>query len=136
VRHAGPGALREAFLWSARRKVTKTGTVSLHNNSYEVDHLLAGMVVELLFDPFDLTVIEVRHDGVPVGTAIPQVIARHSHPKARPETPDVAPAPTTGIDYTALIAAEHQAHLAGVHLSFADLAAGKSGHGHDGGQDA
>ena len=121
VRHSGPGELREAFLWSARRKVTKVGTVSLHNNSYEVDHLLAGMTVELLFDPFDLTVIEVRHDGVPAGTAIPQVIARHSHPKARAEIPETAPAPVTGIDYTALIAAEHQAHLAASHLSYADL---------------
>jgi putative transposase len=138
VRHAGPGALREAFLWSVRRKVTKTGTVSLHNNSYEVDHLLAGMVVELLFDPFDLTVIEVRHDGVPVGTAIPQVIARHAHPKARPETPDAAPAPATGIDYTALIAAEHQAHLAAAHLSYAGLDAdpGTREHEHEGEQRA
>jgi putative transposase len=131
VRHAGPGELREAFLWSARRKVSKVGVVSLHNNSYEVDHLLAGMTVDLLFDPFDLTVIEVRHDGVPVGTAIPQVIARHSHPKARPETPE-APVAATGIDYTALIAAEHQAHLAASHLSYAGLAAGEAGHGHDG----
>ena len=70
--------------------------------------------------------------GVPVGTAIPQVIARHSHPKARPETPEKVSAPATGIDYTALIAAEHQAHLAAAHLSYADLAAGGAGHGHDG----
>ena len=38
----------------------------------------------------------------------PQQIRRHAHPKARPETPAAAPQPT-GIDYLAIIAAEHQA---------------------------
>ena len=32
-----PGRLREAFLWSERRKATKTALVSLHGNSYQVD---------------------------------------------------------------------------------------------------
>ena len=120
ARYAGPGVLREAFLWSARRRVTKTGTVSLLGNSYEVDRDLAGLHVELLFDPFDLTAIEVRVGGVPVGTAIPHLISRHSHPKARPETSEPSPA-ATGIDYTALVAAAHDAELAAAHISYADL---------------
>ena len=32
-----PGLLREAFLWQEARVVTKTATVSLFGNSYEVD---------------------------------------------------------------------------------------------------
>ena len=32
-----PAALHEAFLWSERRLVAKTATVSLHGNTYEVD---------------------------------------------------------------------------------------------------
>ncbi|HEV3289143.1 MAG TPA: hypothetical protein VG123_09120, partial [Streptosporangiaceae bacterium] len=40
-------------------------------------------------------------------------ISRHSHPKARPETPAEEPAPATGIDYLALIDARHTAGLAG-----------------------
>jgi putative transposase len=67
--------------------------------------------VELVFDPFDLTTIEVRVAGVPAGTAIPHHIGRHAHPKARPETP-VAPPPATGIDYARLLDAAHQAELA------------------------
>ena len=106
-----PAALAEAFLWEERRTVTKTATVSLHGNLYQVDQLLAGRRVELVFDPFDLTRIEVRVAGVPAGTAIPHHIGRHAHPKARPETPP-APPPATGIDYARLLDATHQAELA------------------------
>ena len=73
---------------------TKTATVSLHGNSYEVDPALVGRKVELVFDPFDLTRIEVRLAGVPMGLAIPHHIGRHSHPKAKPETPTTPPQPS------------------------------------------
>src|SRR6266702_1197124 len=56
---------------------------------------LAGRKVECVFDPFDLTVVEVRWNGAPAGLAVPQQIRRHSHPKAKPETP-AAPPPATG----------------------------------------
>ena len=82
-----PRQLHEAFLWSERRTVRKTATVSLHGNTYQVDPSLAGRKVELIFDPFDLTSIEVRWQGSPAGQAIPHVIGRHAHPKARPEQP-------------------------------------------------
>ena len=114
-----PAQLHEAFLWSERRTVRKTATVSLHGNTYQVDPSLAGRKVELIFDPFDLTGIEVRWQGNPAGQAIPHVIGRHAHPKARPEQP--APAPATGIDYIGLIDAAHDARLAGDAISFAGL---------------
>ena len=37
-----PAALHEAFLWSEARTVTKTATVSLHGNTFEVDAALVG----------------------------------------------------------------------------------------------
>ena len=77
--------IREAFLWAETRLVTKTATVSLHSNRYEVDSALVGRHVELVFDPFDLTQINVFYEDRPVGTAIPHVITRHTHPAARPE---------------------------------------------------
>ena len=106
-----PAALAEAFLWEERRTVTKTATVSLHGNTYQVDPALAGRRIELVFDPFDLTTVEARLGAVPAGPALPHRIGRHCHPKARPETPPPPPAPT-GIDYTRLIDAAHQAELA------------------------
>ena len=104
-----PAQLREAFLWSEQRIVSaKTATVKLFGSVYETDPALAGRRVELVFDPFDLTRIEVRWNGKPFGLAAPQHIRRHSHPRAKPETP-AGPPPATGIDYLAIIDAEHQA---------------------------
>jgi len=104
-----PAQLAEAFLWSVNRQVRKTATVSLFGNAYEVDPFLAGRTVELVFDPFDLTRIEVRHNAKPMGLATAQVIGRHAHPKARPEQPTPPAAPPTGIDYLRLVEAEHHA---------------------------
>ena len=83
-------ALHEAFLWSEQRTVTKTATVSLNANTYEVDAALVGHRVELVFDPFDLTDIAVRYQGRAMGPAIPHRIGRHVHRKARP---DIDPPP-------------------------------------------
>ena len=58
-----PALLREAFLWSERRKADKTALVRLHGNVYQVDAWLAGRMLELWFDPFDLDRIEVRLGG-------------------------------------------------------------------------
>jgi putative transposase len=101
-----PAELHEAFLWSEWRTVTKTATVNLFANAYEVDQALVGAKVELLFDPFDLANIRVRCRGREVGTAVPLVIGRHVHPKAKAD-PAPVPAPTTGIDYLKMIETRH-----------------------------
>jgi putative transposase len=113
-----PALLREAFLWSQERTVTKTATVSLHGNQYEVDAALAGRRVELVFDPFDLTRIEVRYQHRPFGLAVPLVIGRRTHPQAEREVP---PPAGTGIDYLKLIAAQRDAELAGQRVDYAGL---------------
>jgi putative transposase len=121
-----PAQLREAFLWSEFRTVAKTATVSLHGNTYQVDQLLAGRKVELVFDPFDLTAIEVRHRGQSFGQAAPFTIGRHAHPKAKPEQPGSDPAPPTGISYLGLIGAAHDSQL-GERINYAALLAGDAG---------
>ncbi|WP_043463395.1 DDE-type integrase/transposase/recombinase [Kitasatospora sp. MBT66] len=107
-----PADLAEAFRWSEHRTVAKTGLVSLHGNRYQVDPVLVGRRVELVFDPFDLTFLRVRSEGHDAGTALPFQISRHSHPKARPEVPAETPKPTTGIDYLGLIDTQHSTELA------------------------
>ncbi len=105
-----PAALHEAFLWSEVRMVTKTATVSLHGNTFEVDAALVGSRVEVVFDPFDLESVEIRFQGRSMGQGLPHTIGRHSHPQARPEA---APAPSpTGIDYLGLLADRRDAELA------------------------
>ena len=111
--------LQEAFLWSEYRTVTKTATVSLHGNAYEVDAALAGRRVELLFNPFDLTRIEVRYQQRPMGLAVPYRIGRHVHAKARPDETVPPPAPT-GIDYLKLVQDRHTASLT-ARLRYSDL---------------
>lgn len=100
-----PAQLREAFLWSEWRTVTKNAVVSLHNNRYQVDELLVGRKVELVFDPFDLTDIDIRYSGRSFGKAVTFHIGRHAHPKARPEYPVIEAEPT-GIDYLRLLDAQ------------------------------
>lgn len=106
----GPTQLREAFLWSEFRTVTSNATVSLHNNRYQVDELLIGRKVELVFDPFDLTDIEIRYGGREFGKAVAFSIGRHVHPKARPQCPDT-PAEPSGIDYLHLLDQTHTQRL-------------------------
>ena len=114
-----PALLREAFLWSHTRQVTKTATLSLHGNTYEVDAALVGRKVEVVFDPFDLTTLEVRYQGRPMGLAVPHRIGRHVHPNAHPDLPP-PPASPTGIDYLALVAAQHRQLLA-ARINYTDL---------------
>jgi putative transposase len=111
LRRPTPSQLHDAFLWAERRQVTKTATVSLHGNLYEVDAALVGRRVELVFDPFDMSDVEVRFGGQSMGKATPHRIGRHTHPQARPDTPP-QPAPPTGIDYLALVERRRNAELA------------------------
>ncbi len=120
VRYASAAELHEAFLWSETRTVTKTATVSLHSNTYEVDAALVGRRVELVFDPFDLTRIDVRWSGRPMGRAVAVVIGRHAHPAARPEPGSEPPPPTTGIDYLGLVERRAEAEL-GQRISYAGM---------------
>jgi putative transposase len=101
-------ALAGAFRWSERRTVSKTGTVGMHGNTYEIDADLAGRQVDLVFDPLDLADVAVQIDGRHVGLAVALRIKRHVHPRAQPPTP---PGEPTGIDYLGLIEKRHDQHL-------------------------
>ncbi|MCA1697790.1 MAG: Mu transposase C-terminal domain-containing protein [Actinobacteria bacterium] len=101
-------ALGEAFRWSERRTVSRTGTVGMHGNAYEVDPGLAGRRVDLVFDPLELTEVEVRLDGRQAGLAAPLKIERHVHPRARPPAERAEP---TGIDYLALVRRRREREL-------------------------
>ena len=101
-------ALSEAFRWSEARSVSQTGTVSMHGNIYEVDPGLAGRRIELVFDPFELTEIEVRVDRRHAGLAVPLNIKRHVHPRAQPPA---EPSQPTGIDYLGLVRQRREQEL-------------------------
>ena len=103
-----PSVLTEAFRWSVTRRVTKTATISLFANRYQVPAHLVGRAVEVRFDPEDLSQVDVYDNGALAGPAAPFVIGRHVHPAV----PQAAPAPPEadagpGVDYLGLVAAAH-----------------------------
>jgi len=117
-----PAVLAEAFRWSLTRRVTKTATVNLLANRYQVDPALVGRTVELRFDPEDLTRIEVFDHGLSAGVAVPFVIGRHVHPavpQAAPPPPPPDPGP--GIDYMGLVAAAHSEALGEASIAYRDV---------------
>ncbi len=123
-----PDVIAEAFRWSAIRKVTKTGTVSLQGNIYEVDPSLAGARIELVYDPFDLAgpVAVTAAGGVPAGEAVLREIRRHVHPKAANAAKDAdtgAKNAASGIDYLRLVETRHKTTMTGAPISFEKVAA-------------
>lgn len=111
-----PAVIAEAFRWSVLRTVTKSATVSLQSNTYQVDPLLVGTRVELVYDPFDLAApITVSAGGdTPAGIATPMDIRRHVHTKAESATRDAdtgAQHAASGIDYLRMIQTRHTATM-------------------------
>ena len=107
IRPADPEELRQAFLHRATRKVTKTATFPFHHNRYRVPDYLRGQTVELRYDPFDLTRIEVWFNDAFLQLAEPDRIVTTIHPDV---TPDPVPAsqPDSGLDYLALLRQERE----------------------------
>ena len=137
-----PAQLHEAFLWSERRTVKKTATVSLHGNLYQVDPCLVRCTVELIFDPFDLTDIDVRHKGKAAGKAVPFIIGRHRHAKTRDADGEQRAEPEpTGIDYLRILDTAHgqdlqtQINYAALMDGTHDSSASADGAGPAGGQE-
>jgi transposase InsO family protein len=116
VRHADPETVRRAFLWREKRKVRKDATLSLQGNRYQVEPHLAGRTLELRFDPFDLSQIELYLDSgvgynAPLGLATVVVQNRQRHlavERLATEPPD-PPKPKSSLDYLAALRAEYQA---------------------------
>ena len=111
IRHADPDLLRQAFLWSARRRVSRAATVSFLGNAYQVDPALRGRSIELRYRPEDLAHIEVWFERRSFGLLAPLVIAHHVHPMVPP--PARPPAEPTGIDYLGQVLADHEAETTG-----------------------
>jgi putative transposase len=118
-----PAVVREAFRWSLVRRVTKTATVSLFANRYEVDPALVGQRVELRFDPEDLADIDVVLDGAVVCSAVPFRIGRHVHPAVPQAVPNVEPEPepSPGIDYLALVRLADDEEKGSTRIDYAEV---------------
>jgi putative transposase len=112
TRPADPEQLRQAFLHRAQRKVYKTATVSFQGNRYTVPAYLRGKRVELRYDPFDLTHLEVWYNDAFLELAEPEEIITTNHPDVELD-PVPKPAPNSGLDYLALLRLERERLIQG-----------------------
>ena len=110
VRAADPEVLRKAFLWREFRKVRKDATLNLQGNTYQVDLHLAGRKLELRFDPFDLSYLELFLEGQSLGKAslLVQNKQRHLAVERLATQPPEPPKPKSSLDYLAALRAEYQ----------------------------
>jgi len=106
-RPVDPTELRQAFLHRDQRKVTKTATFSFKRNRYRVADYLRGRTVELRYDPFDLSRIEVWFQDTFLQIAELDRLVTTVHPDVTPDPTPVAP-PDTGLDYLALLRTERE----------------------------
>jgi transposase InsO family protein len=120
TRPADPEELRQAFLYRETRKVSKASTFSFRGNRYRVPAYLRRQSVELRYDPFDLTRIEVWFNDTFLQLAEPEKIVTTVHPDVEPD-PVSEPPPDSSLDYLALLRAERERmireQLDGIHFT-------------------
>ena len=63
IKYVSSLELRDAFLWEEQRTVDKSGCISLAGIVFDVGVALISRRVDVRYDPFDISVIEIWHDG-------------------------------------------------------------------------
>ena len=63
IRYISSLECRDAFLWEEQRTVDKSGCIKLAGVVFDVGVALIRRRVDVRYDPFDISVIEVWHDG-------------------------------------------------------------------------
>jgi hypothetical protein len=107
TRPVDPTELRQAFLHRDQRKVTKTATFSFKNNRYRVADYLRRQTIELRYDPFDLSRIEIWFQNTFIQLAELDHLVTTIHPDVEPDPTPVVP-PDEGLDYLAMLRTERE----------------------------
>ena len=125
LRSADPETLRLAFQWRTKRTVTRQATLSLQGNVYSVDPAWSGQAIELRYDPFDLSQMEVYREGLRLGTARLTITKRQRHLAVEHLVPENRPtAAPAQIDFLKTLREEHdhalRQQLGGIRFSQLD----------------
>ena len=93
--------LTEIFLWEESRKVDKAGCVSVFGNTFEVPSHLSSQTVTLRFDPYDLSVMQVWHDGnrLPDARLLDLNRSIHERVKSRSKVEKPEEVPASGLNF-------------------------------------
>ena len=82
---------------------------------------MRGKSIELRYDPFDLSQLELWLNDTFLQMAQPDQMVNPIHPEVKPDPLPAPPAAETGLDYLALLRTEHhrfvQAQLEGINFS-------------------
>jgi putative transposase len=124
IRHIPPHELAEIFLLEETRKVDKTNCISLLGMIYEVEAGLAGESIQVRFDPYEMSVVQIWKDGERCKDA--RVLEKLSMQRAKVKEPaeptqtESPPTPKTGLNYVELayetyMAEEKQKARQGLH---------------------
>lgn len=81
TRHLPAEVLKEIFLWEEERTVRKTAIIELEGNQYDVDSSLRGKRIQIRFNPFDLSTIQIWYDNERFEDAKPAELRNQSHSK-------------------------------------------------------
>lgn len=113
IRSMPPHELVDVFLLEETRKVDKTGCISLLGQLYEVESSLAGERIQVRFDPYDLSEVQIWKDTQRLENAR---ILKLRDPKQRAssqaEPALVSPKPQpTGLNYVELLYEEHRRQM-------------------------
>ena len=63
VKYVSSLECRDAFLWEEQRVVDKSGCISFKGMTYDVGVALSRRRVDVRYDPFDISLVEIWHDG-------------------------------------------------------------------------
>ncbi|MEI6133204.1 MAG: DDE-type integrase/transposase/recombinase [Bacillota bacterium] len=86
IKYPSPEALKDAFLWEKTLTVDKTGCVILSKVLFEVGLEFIRKKVDLHYDPFDLSAVDVYYAGQKKKTIAPAKIGEYRTGSTMPET--------------------------------------------------
>ena len=112
--------LTEIFLWEESRKVDKTGCVSVFGNIFEVPSHLSSQTVTLRFDPYDLSVMQVWHEGnrLPDARLLDLKRSIHERVKTRSKVEKQEEVPVSGLNFFKLAEEKRRSIWAQESLNF------------------
>jgi putative transposase len=87
--------LQQLFLWEETRSVRKTSVIEVEGNVYSVDESLKGKKIQIRYNPFDLSTIQVWKDDHRYEDARPAELRSQKHSKLPVELENAKPTPAS-----------------------------------------
>lgn len=108
IRRLSREELQALFLWEEERTVRKTAVIEIEGNRYDVDDALRGSRIQVRYNPFDLSLIQVWKDGIRYADAKAAELRSQRHTKLPVDDPHPA-VPTPVASYVERLKQEQEA---------------------------